>query len=291
MNKRVLIEPVQQTIWQWPAVVNLICGGTACGYCLLSLIAQRSDGSGTCLASMVAPALVLIGFGAVAVESGRPSAARYLLHHLRTSWMSREVLAGSFFIFFCTLDAFSPRPALKLLSALSAGGLLFAQSMMVKRCKAVSAWDRNLNLFHFLASGIYMGFGLLLLLHGLSNQVLKPLILEIGLLASIVSLAAWHRMVLRAGDGGSLPQALEPLHDARPLTFTMGMAHIVPTVILLVLLLATVFDVDFKLLQGICIVTGIFILIGGSAQKHDIILKANLLRELTAEHCSIRLSI
>jgi hypothetical protein len=70
----------------------------------------------------------------------------------------------------------------------------------------------------------------------------------------------------------------------------MGMIHFVSMTILLILLFATVYGVDFRLLRGICVVAGMVMLMGGIAQKYGIILNTNLLRELSAEDCANRLT-
>jgi DMSO reductase anchor subunit len=290
LKKLLIIDPVRQRIWQWPAVVNLICGGTACGFYLLKMIADTDAGTGSAsvystVADLTAPLLVLLGFAAVATEAGRPLAGIYSLHHLRTSWMSREVLAGSALILFSAVAAYFPQPVFKIPAALGAGGLLLSQAMMVNRCKAVTAWDRPMTTHHFLLSGCYMGFGLLLMLQGSGGVALNPLLQWIGLFAGIATLRLWYRFVFSTSSG---PQgrALEPLQAAMPLTVTIGIGHLIPLAMLLIFILSVSFNAEFKALGTLHTMAGIAILLGGSAQKYYIILVANVLRQVNFEQCS-----
>jgi DMSO reductase anchor subunit len=286
----VLIEPVWQTIWQWPAVINLICGGMACGYYLINTVI--ANGAAWALpgsplgqaADLVPPLLVLIGFSAVAVEAGRPAGTLYLLHHLRTSWMSREVLAGSFFILFSILDAFFHRPALEIPAILAATGLLFSQAMMVFRCRAVIAWNRLIGMLHFIAGGVYLGFGLLLILHAMGAIALRQANLWIGLLASIASLIAWQRFVFSTNTR-SQQMALAPLTEALPLTLTVGLGHLIPLAIISIMILAGALGFGIDAPKAIYGMTGILVAIGSSTQKYYIILQSNTLREVRAEYC------
>jgi DMSO reductase anchor subunit len=290
VKRLVLIEPVWQTIWQWPAVVNLICGAMACGYYLINLLVQGYAGTATDIVrfqatDLAAPLLVLIGFASVGIEAARPSAAKYLLHHLRTSWMSREVLVGSLFILFSTLDAFFSGYSLKIPAALFAVGLLFSQAVMVNRCRSVTSWNHSISRPHFLVSGIYLGFGLLLITGVPDQNTLNPIMLWIGLIASIANLTIWHRYVFAAGEG-SLNQALDPLRKTMPLTLTHGLGHLMPLVMILIFILCTAFEIDYKTLKSSYMLCGIAIVFGCSAQKYYIILRANILREVFAEACA-----
>jgi hypothetical protein len=132
-----------------------------------------------------------------------------------------------------------------------------------------------------------MGFGLLLILPDDSEIVLNPVIQWVGLFAAIVTLVLWYRFVFSTSSG-SLRLATEPLQDTIPLTVTMGVGHLIPLGILLVLLLLVAFDIDFKGMKSIYAMAGTAILLGGGAQKYYIILRANVLREVTAEFCSSR---
>jgi phenylacetyl-CoA:acceptor oxidoreductase 26-kDa subunit len=285
----VFIDPVWQRVWHWPAVVNLIMGGTAGGFFLSCLIARTTNGPGAGLPEnltlgLAAPLMVCLGFAAVAVEAGKPLSAKYLLHHLRTSWMSREVLVGFLFVLFAVLDAFFEDIFLKSIAAVTAAGLLVSQGMMVYRARAVTAWNRPILPLHFFSSGINLGFGLLLIWAAAVNFTLKPTSIAVGLGILAANLIVWYSYLFKADEVG-FRQAARMLRSPGSLTVTVGFGHLIPLLLLIVLLAATFVVPGFQLVKILYLLSGLAILAGGISQKAAIVLNAYMLREVRADDC------
>jgi DMSO reductase anchor subunit len=292
VNQVVLIEPVRHQVWQWPAVVNFITGGSASGLFLMCLMADQVGDAGfsSSLVKLTAPSLALLGFLAVGLEAGKPLSARYLLHHLQSSWMSREVLVGFVFVSFAVLDAFFSGNLFKVVAGFGAAGLLLCQGILVNRSRAVTAWNRNIVVLHFISSGMNLGFGILLILTPIVNIVIDNQTAWIGLLFLILNLLVWlHYMFLSRGD--EFRKATVSLRRSKSVTFTVGFGHIVPALLLIKLLAATPLLSNSSTCTVLCLFSGISIVLGGIFQKSAILLQANLFREIRAELCSAEGSI
>jgi DMSO reductase anchor subunit len=144
-------------------VLNFALGGRGGGfYAAAALSAALEPSPAVALASWLGPALVLAGFAAVATEAGRPLRGARVLARVRTSWMSRELVLGAAFAALALMDLAAPSPAQRLLAL--AAGLAFAgaQGYILRRARAVTAWDVPVMPLVFVASALMSGAGLLL---------------------------------------------------------------------------------------------------------------------------------
>lgn len=292
MNPSVLIEPFWQNVWHWPAVMNLILGGTGCGFFLSCIIAQEvsigGDGSMQGVVSgLTGPFLVLLGFASVGVEAGRPSAAGYLLHHWRSSWMSREILIGIIFVLAAILDVFFRESLFRTVAGLAAGGVLLSQGYMVNRSRAVTVWNRSLTPLYFFTSGINLGFGLLLIWAAAFDSVLRSGSLVIGVIALILNLVIWYCETSLSNDT-YLRRALQLLRRKSSQSIVMGVGHIFPGLLMMGVLLLTADSSGGPVLRILYTVAGLAILCGGIQQRFALILQAGMLREVRAGLCGAR---
>lgn len=157
----VLVEPVRQRLWGWPAVANFTLGGLGAG---LYTAAAVGGTPGFALARWLGPALVLAGFLAVAAEAGRPLRGPRVLARPRTSWMSRELWLGLAFAGLAAADAAGAAGGLRRLAVLAALALALAQGAIVRAARGVPAWAVGVMPPLFLSSALVSGAGLLALL-------------------------------------------------------------------------------------------------------------------------------
>jgi formate-dependent nitrite reductase membrane component NrfD len=154
----VLLPPVAQRLWGWPAVVNFAAGGLGAGLYLAFAVAGTPAA-----ARWLGPALVLAGFAAVAAEAGRPLRGGRVLARVRTSWMSRELWLGAAFAVAAALGVV-------LLAAPAAAALALAQGMILRRARGVPAWSAPILPAVFLTSALVSGAGLWLLLEAAAGR-------------------------------------------------------------------------------------------------------------------------
>jgi DMSO reductase anchor subunit len=273
-----LIRPMKQKVWGWPAVVNFTLGGMATGFYLLSfpIVILPNSVLGpfeSALFKLLPPVLVGLGFLVLTIEAGRPLRSYHLLRHLRRSWMSRETLAAIIFIPVTIVDWFLPHPALWGLAAVAAIGLMISQGFIIYRCRAVTAWNMPLIPYLFLTSSFVAGSGLLLLL-SLDELALErrgPIV--IGLVCVGLNLGMWL-LYLSWSQEPAFQEAIGILRQAKSLILIVGIGHLLP----FVLLLLVIFDIDFELQRIMIALAGLAIIIAGVSQKTSIILEAGYLR-------------
>jgi len=196
----VLIPPVRQRLWGWPAVANFVLGGLGAGvYAVAALDARFETSPALTVAAWLGPGLVLTGFAAVAAEAGRPLRGLRVLARTGTSWMSRELVLGGVFASLALLEFVEPTPGPRALAAVFALLLALAQGFMVRRARAIPAWDVGALPLVFLASALLSGAGLLLVVEALGGrEATGPLlggVLGLSMLALIVWLGyvTWSR--------------------------------------------------------------------------------------------------
>ena len=158
-----LIPATRQRVWGIPAVLNFALGGLGAGfYAAAALAAGLGSSPAVTLASWAGPALVLAGFVAVATEAGRPLRGPRVLARVRTSWMSRELVLGGSFGALALGELVAPSPTLRALAVAASVALAGAQGLIVRRARAVVAWDVPVLPLIFVVSALLSGAGLLL---------------------------------------------------------------------------------------------------------------------------------
>jgi phenylacetyl-CoA:acceptor oxidoreductase subunit 2 len=281
-----LIRPTKQEVWGWPGVVNFILGGMAAGFYLLSSLVTILQ-SGTLGVSqpmgfkLWAPVLTSLGFLALTIEAGWPLRGRYLFRHLRRSWMSRETLAAAIFVPAAVLDWLFPHPALWVLAAAAAMGLMISHGFIVYRVRAVTAWNVPPMPLLFLTSGFATGGGLVLLA-ALGKLTLGVGTAVLGRVCVVLNLAVWL-LYLRWSRDAAFREATEALRRPSSLIFTVGIGHLLPVLLLLLLLVAPGVGVRVELEHVVAALAGLAMIAGGMSQKAGIILKAGYLRGIMLE--------
>lgn len=195
-----LIPAEPQRLWGPPAVINFCLGGLGAGLYIAAVLAARFGPSlAGLVASWLGPALVIVGFVAVATEAGRPLRGIRVLARVRTSWMSRELWLGGIFILLVAADLMFPLDLRRAEAAAAALLFALAQGFLVRRSRGVTAWDMPLVPLVFLLSALISGGGLYLMIAvSLGRLPDAPVIMAVaGLLAAGLLLwlgyLAWSR--------------------------------------------------------------------------------------------------
>jgi phenylacetyl-CoA:acceptor oxidoreductase subunit 2 len=277
-----LIRPVKQTVWRWPAVANFSLGGMGAGFYLLVVVLQGSTLSQSlvlkAMFELLGPALVSLGFLSLVTEAGRPLRGYNLFRHLRRSWMSRETLVGGIFILAAVAHWSFPHPALHVLAAAGAVGLMISQGFMVYRARAVTAWNVSLIPFFFVTSGLATGSGLMLLLVALGGQTLERGFLVVGLACVILNLVLWA-LYLRWPDD-AFQDATTALRHPNALLLTVDVGHLLPALLLILVLALPGLDTGIGFLHAVIALAGLAMVSSGVSQKAGIILEVSYLRAL-----------
>jgi DMSO reductase anchor subunit len=277
----VLLPARPQTLWGPPAVANFALGGLGSGLYLVAALAGGLDRTPAVVtAAWLGPLLVLAGFGAVALEAGRPLRGARVLTRLSTSWMSRECVLGLGFTALAALEFLAPGPAVRLAAAAAAALFAVAQGFIPRRARAVSAWDVPLLPLLFLVSALASGVGLHALLGLVSGAdagaALPSAVAAAGLLAGLV----WLAYLTWPGDE-AFRAAIRPLREGAPAVATFATASILP---LALGLLGTALSRRADLAAALA---GVLLIAGQVQVKSALILVAGRLRPVTVTRLTL----
>ena len=278
-----LNKPVKQKTWGRLAAANFIIGGAGVGFYLVGFFqALMITGSASFFESLpfglMPPLLISSGFIFLAIEAGRPLRGCFAFSHPRLSWISRETIAFCIFIPSALLDLLMPHPSIKLLAVIAALGLLISQGFIVYRARAVTAWNVPIIPIFFMTSSLASGYGLLLLLEALGGSYPDQRMAIIGFIFAGLNLVIWYVYVsgYRSTPFFSATQMLRRSHS---MILTVGLGHIIPLLLLLILLLPLRFIVE-PLLCFFAAISGALLCIGGAGQKVGIIISSGYFREM-----------
>ena len=286
MKKNGLLKAVRLKVWHWPAVINFTLSGAAGGFYLLNLFfgemaAKLESPIQIAIYNLTAPLLVWLGFLMVAFEAGSPFKGIYLLNKLKTSWMSREVISGLLFICFASIGLIFPHPLIKTFAGAAVIGLLFSQGFLVYRCCAVTAWNEPIIPVHFFVSGACLGFSLIMAWASVARLHITIFLLLTGFILVCLDAAIWIAY-LRKNMNQALLEGTRPLYLYLPLKVSIGLLHVLPAALLLILLPAITLNNHSTLTAILSLFVGVIIFCGGVYQKFALIFKANYFRKLTS---------
>jgi len=272
-----LLPPVAQTLWGWPAVVNFVCGGLGAGLYLTAALAAGFRASpALTLAAWLGPVLVLVGFGAVALEAGRPLRGPRVLARVGTSWMSRELWLGGAFVTLALAEFALGWPWQRLLAASAAAALALAQGFILRRARAVPAWAvAPVPLLH-LTSALVSGAGLLLLLQA-TREVPSARLLGGAQVLLTAHLVVWWAYIAWSRDE-AFARAVRPLREGPGALAIVGAGYLAPA---LLIPLAVAFP---GLALPLSVLGAVLMLAGQVHTKAALILRAGQLRPVTLAH-------
>jgi DMSO reductase anchor subunit len=270
-----MIPAQRQALWGWPAVANFALGGLGAGWYVVAVLAAGLERSpGVTVASWAAPALVLAGFAAVAGEAGRPLRGPRVLTRLRTSWMSRELLAGLAFVLLVAADLAFPLRLHRAQAALAAVLLALAQGFIVRRARGVTAWDVPIMPLLFLLSALLSGAGAYLVIEGVAARpaILAAVGAVLGLI--VVAFVAWGRYLEWTSED-AYRRAVAPLQESRSALVIDGAGYGLPLMLGLAALAAPAVAGPLLALAGALLIAG------QVYAKARLILAAGQLRPIT----------
>lgn len=278
------VGAVRQTIWGWPAVLNLFLGGLgslfyAATFVFDGSLSEQIHASELTVWRLIGPGLTVLGFLAVVTEAGRPSRAVFLLHHLYRSWMSREVLAGGLFIGSAFGYALLPLPALKWLAIATAVGLSLCQAIMLYDSMGVTIWNDRIVPLQCLTANMLAAAMVLLTFVSWSARV--PLALAATSLSLMLLDGGAWLLLLRHQSTPEHRDARKPLLRTLPLMLVFGIGHLLPFLLLLSTLAISGIGYDRSVLVGSLVsMATLMVLTGGLAQKAGVVLGGNSLRPM-----------
>ena len=278
-----LALPKQQRTWGWPAVINLVLGGSGAGLYLLgyfsNIWAQPWPVESQLIPfQILAPAIVCVGFIALTIEAGKPLRAYRLFSNLTGSWMAVESLAGVSFVFLAVISWLFPVFIFIGLAAIAALMLILSQGLMVFRAAGVKAWNQKPIPLLFVTSGLMTACGFFLLnIRG--DLGLTRLSLSVFLFFIISNLLCWLLYLFGRRDN-DFKQNVKFLRRPLFLMATVVVGHIIPSAHFFSLFVFA--GTENALLSSAVLgsMTGLVLVGCGVAQKAGIIMAAGSFRSL-----------
>ena len=249
-----VIPAVPQRVWRMPAVLNFTLGGFGAGFYTAAVLASGLDASpAVALAAWLGPALVFAGFGAVALEAGRPLRGARVLVRVRSSWMSRELLLGGVFALLALSEWIAPAPLLRAFALLAALALGAAQGFILRRAKAIAAWDVPVMPVLFVVGALVSGAGLLLAVMPALGEAPSSALLTGALAVIVLGVVTWLAYVTWS-PAPSFAQPTAPLR-AQP-GVALGLVGYLLPAIVLGLVLAVPALVPAAVIAGALLIAG-----------------------------------
>jgi len=277
---------IRQKVWGWPVVANFILAEAAGGFYILSFLKVKIEGTaGDATPSvayhlLVPAAMVCLGFICLKIKSKRSLRACDLLRSIRTSWMSREFLAGTLFVAALFLTSLFPHPVLRILGAGAALGLMLSQGFIVYSARGVPAWNVAIIPLVFLTSGFVSGGGLMFVL--LDWATTERSFAVMGIVCVAMNLVIWL-LYLHWSFDREFRQATEALRRPNALIVTVGVGHFLPVCLLFLVVMRPGFGSGAGLPAIATSIAALAMITGSFRQNADIILKAGYKKEIAFE--------
>lgn len=273
MKKVEVLKAEQQSTWARPATANFVLGGMGTGFYLFSLGAELLEKGIVAMSKQVpygllGPALVALGFLILAVEAGNPSKGFHLFRKFRSAWLSRETVFWSIFLPVAVLDWFIPNPFFRILSVGTALALMVSQGLILYQIRAITGWNAPIIPILFISSGFTSGGGVVLLISGLAQSPLSLSTIVIEMIALSTNLVIWLIYLYRSHN--NVPgEAMRNLRRPPSLLITVGLGHVLP--LLLLLVLGRLGHFEAAAWFHIVTLTGLAILLGVIVQKKAVV--------------------
>lgn len=288
MKVPTVIPSVRQEVWRWPSIALFVLGGMGSGLYLSSALLTLSTGGPALFAAGPIPygpaacLTVILGFLLVMGEAGRPLRGPHALYNIRQSWMSREILALLIFVSAVLIDLVTPSVAIRALSAGAAFMLILCQGFIVYESRAMPSWN---NLFIppvFISSGLSSGFGLLFLIADAQPPARGGVPELTGSILLALNLAIFLIYLFSSRDRSFLSASR---NLRKPLLFLInaGIGGVLPLLLLSLLLASTERSGIGSVKQGMALIAGVAMIIGGAGQKTSIITAAGFTKGISLD--------
>lgn len=285
MGKVDILTTKLQGAWRWPVTANFVLCGMGTGFYLFSLGAEVLEKGILTMSKQVpygllAPVLVALGFLALASEAGNPSKGFHLFRKFRSAWLSRETVFWSVFLPAAVLDWFIQNPFFRILSVATALALMVSQGLILYQIRAITGWNVPIIPILFISSGFTSGGGVVLLISGLTQSPLSLSTLIMVMIALSTNLVTWL-IYLYWSRNTVFFEAIKNLRRPPSLIITVGLGHVLPLLLLLVLAKLGRFGAGAGF--HIVTLTGLVILLGVIVQKKAVVERASKIKPITIE--------
>jgi phenylacetyl-CoA:acceptor oxidoreductase subunit 1 len=225
----------RQTFWDFRAAMNFTLGGMSSGLMIVAFLSYLLGGvSENVLQTlfMVAGIGMAIGLFFVFLEIGRKERFLNVLKRPQTSWMTRETYAVAIIYPGLVAGLIWPHGIFHWLVFLGGVAFLYCQAMILHAAKGIPAWRAPLIPFLLIASGLFEGIGLLMMVLALIQPQAGGVNLAAfaGVVLAIVNVSLWRSYRNSARLVGIGPLADKVLAGITPALHFMG--HAVPLALL-----------------------------------------------------------
>jgi DMSO reductase anchor subunit len=280
-----LIAPTKQREWGWPAAANFILGGAGTGFYIFIFLTIIFNNPISALNRpipywMLGPVIVVTGFLCLIIEVGRPLRSPYIFRQLGKAWISKEILAFTFFATAVILDYILPHLIFKVCAVLSSLFFMVSQGFILFSSRGIPAWNLSVMPLFFISSGFASGAGLALILAASGWLAIEGGLVLLSMACVIWNLIVWL-FYLRWSSIIDFRSATEALRRPFMMFFTIVFGHALPIVILLLLQVQPLIEMG-TMLQGVfAMVSGLAIVTGVTAQKADLVLLSGFTVKVT----------
>jgi DMSO reductase anchor subunit len=280
-----LIAPTKQKEWGWPAVANFTLGGAGAGFYLFTVLIMIFTNPNSAFDDpipywMMGPVFVGSGFLCLTIEAGRPLRSPYLIRQLGKAWISKEILAFTFFTSAVILDFFFPHLIFKAFAALSALFFMVAQGFIIYSSRAVPAWNLFIMPIFFLSSGFASAAGLALILAASGRLLLESSLALLSMTCIILNLTVWV-FYLWWPNSIDFRSATARLHRPFIMLFTIVFGHAFPILMLLLFQILPFPEMGTAFPGFFAAISGLAIIISVVAQKAGIVLSSGFTGKIT----------
>jgi len=273
----------RQTLWDWKGATNFILGGMGSGLIIvawLGSIMGLVHAQALPVIDTLGAAIMAIGLLTLLFKIGRPKRILNALRRPQTSWMTREMYIAAVFFAAVALvilphvlgTAPWPQGMAALLDGvvgLTAAAFLFAQARLLYAAKGIPTWRAPLIPWMLIATGLFEGLGLLVLINAGSPSMVPGIetVAGFGVVLALTNFALWVSYVRTARAQGIGPLSHRDLLGIGPGLALVG--HATPFGLLLGAQLVPAMNVP-----AVFAVAGIAALFGGWLWKLTVITKA-----------------
>ena len=191
--------PQVQRFWDDRAAANFVFGGTGSGLAIALAFGFVPETPAR-IVMLIALALVGLGLFCVWLEIGKPLRFLNVYRHARTSWMTREAMAGPPLLAAGLAAAVWGHAALFALAGTLGLVFLYCQARILKQSIGIPAWRAPSLVPVIVATGLAEGAGILAMVAGLAGWPARDLAVGLGLAVAARGLV-WRAYRARTGPG------------------------------------------------------------------------------------------
>jgi phenylacetyl-CoA:acceptor oxidoreductase subunit 1 len=265
-----LVGPLQ-TLWDWRAAMNWICGGIASGFAFMvwaASIAGLINPARVPEAHLGAGAIMALGLLFVFWKIGRKLRFWRAVLRPQSSWMTRELYVVALFYPAIFANLLWPAAWLSAAAGLLGLGFLYCQAKILHLARGIPAWRAPLVPWMIVASGLLEGLGLLALAlawHRDAGASVSGVLLLAGVALAVIHAVLWVAYRTSARAEGIVPLSRRVIERISPALHVVG--HAIPA---LAFALASAAPAVAPLFLA---VGGIAAIAGGAYWKYSLIVR------------------